>query len=94
MIVLDRLEEIKRDHLKAMQDLIIDILKALASPNMEIRRKTLNIALDLVTPQNIGEVIQVLKKEINLTQTQAFDQVLYTMLNDLWYTNNHISYRL
>ena len=83
MIVLDRLEEIKRDHLKAMQDLIIDILKALASPNMEIRRKTLNIALDLVTPQNIGEVIQVLKKEINLTQTQAFDQVLYTMLNDL-----------
>jgi len=83
VIVLDRLEEIKRDHLKAMQDLIIDILKALASPNMEIRRKTLNIALDLVTPQNIGEVIQVLKKEINLTQTQAFDQVLYTMLNDL-----------
>ena len=81
--MLDRLEEIKRDHLKAMQDLIIDILKALASPNMEIRRKTLNIALDLVTPQNIGEVIQVLKKEINLTQTQAFDQVLYTMLNDL-----------
>ena len=69
--------------MKAMQDLIIDILKALASPNMEIRRKTLNIALDLVTPQNIGEVIQVLKKEINLTQTQAFDQVLYTMLNDL-----------
>jgi len=66
-----------------MQDLVIDILKALASPNMEIRRKTLNIALDLVTPQNIGEVIQVLKKEINLTQTQAFDQVLYTMLNDL-----------
>ncbi len=59
-----------------MQDLVIDILKALASPNMEIRRKTLNIALDLVTPQNIGEVIQVLKKEINLTQTQAFDQVL------------------
>jgi coatomer subunit beta len=70
------LEEIKRDHLKVMQDLVIDILKALASPNMEIRRKTLNIALDLVTPQNIGEVIQVLKKEINLTQTQAFDQVL------------------
>ena len=68
-----------------MQDLVIDILKALASPNMEIRRKTLNIALDLVTPQNIGEVIQVLKKEINLTQTQAFDQVLYPCLRSSIY---------
>jgi coatomer subunit beta len=32
----------------------------------------LNIALELVTPANIGEVIVVFKKEMNRTQTEGF----------------------
>lgn len=73
--MLDRLEEIKKKHPKVMQDLVIDMLKALAAPNMDTRTKILNIALDLVTPQNISEVIQYLKREINATHMQAFDEV-------------------
>jgi coatomer subunit beta len=42
---------------------------------MDIRQKTLDIALDLVSPKNIEEVILVLKKEINKTQSKEFDKV-------------------
>ncbi len=42
---------------------------------MDIRQKTLDIALDLVSPKNIEEVILVLKKEINKTQAKELDKV-------------------
>ena len=34
----------------------MDILRALNSINMDIRKKTLDIALDLITSRNIDEV--------------------------------------
>lgn len=74
MIVLDRLLDIKKHHSKVLQELLMDILRALASPNMDIRRKTLDIALDLVSPKNIDEVILVLKKEINKTQAKEYEK--------------------
>eukprot|EP01114_Cavostelium_apophysatum_P024678 TRINITY_DN973_c0_g1_i2.p1 TRINITY_DN973_c0_g1~~TRINITY_DN973_c0_g1_i2.p1 ORF type:complete len:955 (+),score=319.11 TRINITY_DN973_c0_g1_i2:111-2975(+) len=74
MIVLDRLLTIKAHHSKILQELLMDILRALASPNMDIRQKTLDIALDLVSPKNIDEVILVLKKEIQKTQSKELDK--------------------
>ncbi|KAI3901284.1 hypothetical protein MKW92_051253 [Papaver armeniacum] len=47
-----------------MVDMIMDVLRALASPNMDIRRKTINIAFELITLHNIDEVVQALKKEV------------------------------
>lgn len=35
------------------------MLRALSSPNLDIRRKTLDIALDLITSRNIDEVRKV-----------------------------------
>jgi len=74
MIVLDRLLEIKKQHPKVLQELLMDTLRALNSPNMDIRRKTLDIALDLVNPKNIDEVISILKKEINKTQSKELEK--------------------
>ena len=37
----------------------MDILRALSSPNVDICRKTLCVAMDLVSPRNIEEVVQV-----------------------------------
>ena len=45
----------------------MDILRVLSSPDLEVRRKTLNLAMDLVTSRNIDELVLVLKKEINKT---------------------------
>ncbi len=80
MIVLDRLDAIRIRHKKTLQTLLMDILRALASPNMDIRKKTLDIALDLVSPQNIDEAILYLKKEISKTQSSGFEKVLLFLL--------------
>ncbi|GAM17731.1 hypothetical protein SAMD00019534_009060, partial [Acytostelium subglobosum LB1] len=76
MIVLDKLMDIKQSHPKIMQDLVMDILRALSSPNIDICKKILNIVLDSITPKNIDEIILVLKKEINKTQSKEFDKGL------------------
>lgn len=68
LIVLDRLQELKDKHKDVMQEQLLDVLRALSSPNLDIRRKTLDIALDLITSRNIDEVVMVLKKEIMKTQ--------------------------
>jgi coatomer subunit beta len=55
LIVLERLLVIKNKYPKILQELVMDVLRALACPALEIRKKTLDIALDLVSPKNIDE---------------------------------------
>jgi len=74
LIVLDRLHELKNKHKDVMQDVAMDILRALSSPNMDIRKKTLDIAMELITSRNIDEVVMVLKKEIMKTQNKDFEK--------------------
>jgi len=66
LIVLDRLIELKEvpAHEKVLQDLVMDILRVLAAPDMEVRKKTLNLALDLISSRNVEEMVLVLKKEV------------------------------
>lgn len=64
LIVLDRLSELKKHHSKVVQEILMDILRALSSPNIDICKKTLALAIDLVGPRNIEEVMQVLKREV------------------------------
>lgn len=59
LIVLERLAGLKKHHTKVLQEVLMDILRALSSPNVDICRKTLEVAMDLVTPRNIEEVVQV-----------------------------------
>jgi coatomer subunit beta len=69
LIVLDKIIVLKEvaTHEKVLQELVMDILRVLASPDFEVRRKTLNLALDLVTSRTIGEMVIVLKKELTKT---------------------------
>ncbi|CAN1220311.1 Coatomer subunit beta-1 [Linum perenne] len=68
LIILDRLLELKSSHKEIMVDMVMDVLRALSSPNLDIRRKTLDIALDLITARNVNEIVQMLKKEVVKTQ--------------------------
>ncbi|KAH9625345.1 hypothetical protein KSS87_022743 [Heliosperma pusillum] len=74
LIVLDRLQELKASHKEIMVDMIMDILRALASPNLDVKRKTLDIALDLITPRNVDEVVLMLKKEVVKTQSADLEK--------------------
>lgn len=40
----------------------MDILRVLATPDSEVRKKTLSLVLDLVSTRNIEDIVQVLKK--------------------------------
>ena len=64
LIVLDRLVAMKDSlsHEKILQELVMDILRVLAAPELEVRKKTLNLAMELVTSRNIEEMVLVLKK--------------------------------
>lgn len=70
LIVLDRLISLKDDPAqeKVLQDLVMDILRVLQASDLEVRRKTLDLAMDLVTSRNVGEMVLVLKKEVTKTE--------------------------
>ncbi|XP_020572479.1 coatomer subunit beta-1-like [Phalaenopsis equestris] len=74
LIVLERLNELKSSHSDIMVEMIMDVLRALSSPNVDIRRKTLDIALDLITPRNVDEVVLTLKKEVVKTQSGELEK--------------------
>ncbi|XP_030873087.1 coatomer subunit beta [Leptonychotes weddellii] len=66
LIVLDRLIELKEHpaHERVLQDLVMDILRVLSTPDLEVRKKTLQLTLDLVSSRNVEELVIVLKKEV------------------------------
>lgn len=66
LIVLDRLIALREApaHEKILQELVMDILRVLSAPDLEVRKKTLSLALDLVSSRNIEEMVLVLKKEV------------------------------
>lgn len=45
----------------------MDILRVLTSTDIEVRRKTLTLAMELVSSRNIDEMVLVLKKEVAKT---------------------------
>ncbi|XP_062501156.1 coatomer subunit beta-like isoform X2 [Corticium candelabrum] len=69
LIVLDRLLGLKENpiHERVLQDLVMDIVRVLSSPDLEVRKKCLDLVLDLVSSRNVDEVVLVLKKEVTNT---------------------------
>ncbi|ABO95545.1 predicted protein [Ostreococcus lucimarinus CCE9901] len=82
LIVLDRLTDLKKDNKELLQAMIMDILRAISSPNIDIKRKTLDLVLDLITPRNIDDVTSMLKTEViksqseNTSETGEYRQLL------------------
>jgi coatomer subunit beta len=62
LIVLDKIIQLKEvpSHEKVLQELVMDILRVLSSPDLEVRKKTLNLCSDLVTSRTIGNQINLL----------------------------------
>jgi coatomer subunit beta len=70
LIVLERLEGLKDKHSKILQELLMDVLRALASPNPDICQKVLAVAMDVVTSRSVQEVVNVLKREVQKTVSE------------------------
>ena len=75
LIVLDRLIALKDSAPaaeKVLQEMLMDILRILTvASDLEVKQKILNLALDLISPRNTEEMVQLLKKEVVKTLNES-----------------------
>ncbi|CAH8526201.1 unnamed protein product [Schistosoma rodhaini] len=64
LIVLSRLTDLRQYHERILQDLIMDIVQIINASDMEVRQKTLNLTMDLVTARTAEELIKIFRKEL------------------------------
>ncbi|GAA96582.1 uncharacterized protein L969DRAFT_88075 [Mixia osmundae IAM 14324] len=76
LIVLERVEVLRSKHEYVLNDLVMDILRVISSPDMEVKRKALALALDMVSSRNVSEVTSFLKKELLKTLDQQLEKNL------------------
>lgn len=54
----------------------MEILRVLSSPDIDVRRKSLDIALQMVSSKNVEEIVLLLKKELAKTvDEQQYEKV-------------------
>ncbi|ORZ31405.1 adaptin N terminal region-domain-containing protein [Catenaria anguillulae PL171] len=65
LIVLERITALVDQHEKVGgDDLPVDLLRVLATPDMQVRRNACKVALQLTNARNVDAVVGVLKKEL------------------------------
>lgn len=74
LIVLDRVDQLRKKNEGVLDDLIMEILRVLSSPDIDVRRKALSIALEMVSSKNVEEVVLLLKKELSKTVDQEYEK--------------------
>ena len=84
LIVLDRVDQLRRRNEGVLDDLTMEILRVLASPDMDVRRKALKLALEMVSSKNVDEVVMLLKKELQKTVDEQYEKVRHTDTNLSW----------
>ncbi|KUJ07994.1 Coatomer, beta subunit [Mollisia scopiformis] len=74
LIVLDRVDALRQKNEGVLDDLIMEILRVLSSPDIDVRRKALDIAMEMVSSKNVEEVVLLLKKELSKTVDQEYEK--------------------
>lgn len=75
--MLDRLIELRENtpNEKVLQELLMDILRVLSATDLEVRKKILHLALDLVSSRNVHEMVMFLKKEIDKSNNETQEDI-------------------
>lgn len=79
LIVLDRFDTLRAKHEHVLDGMVMDILKVLSSQDMEVKRKAIGIALEMVTSRNVEDVVLFMKKQLTSTMEQEYDKVSITL---------------
>lgn len=74
LIVLDRVDQLRRRNEGVLDDLTMEILRVLSSPDLDVRRKALGIALEMVSSKNVQEIVMLLKKELSKTVDEQYEK--------------------
>ncbi|KAL2818264.1 adaptin N terminal region-domain-containing protein [Aspergillus granulosus] len=74
LIVLDRVDQLRIRNEGVLDDLTMEILRVLSSPDIDVRRKALGIALEMVSSKNVEEIVMLLKKELAKTVDEQYEK--------------------
>jgi vesicle coat complex subunit len=87
LIVLDKVSQLRKNNEGILDDLTMEILRVLSSPDLDVRKKALELALDMVSSKNVEEVVMLLKKELAKTVDEQYEKVRHKLpLSDI---SNH-----
>lgn len=79
LICLERVDQLRIRNEGVLDDLTMEALRVLSSPDIDVRRKALNLAMEMVSSKNVEEIIMLLKKELAKTVDEQYEQVGYTV---------------
>lgn len=79
-IVLERLDQLRRRHEGILDDLVMDILRLLSAPDVGVRGKVLGVVMKLTSRRNVGDVVEMLKKELFRTVSSDDKSSEYRLL--------------
>ncbi|KAK9465355.1 adaptin N terminal region-domain-containing protein [Lipomyces arxii] len=74
LIVLERVDQLRKRNEGVLNELVMEILRVLTSPDIDVRRKALEIALEMISSKNVEEIILLLKKELTKTLDQDYEK--------------------
>ncbi|KAG4032411.1 hypothetical protein MFRU_007g03140 [Monilinia fructicola] len=74
LIVLDKVDLLRQKNEGVLDDLTMEILRVLSSPDIDVRKKALDLALEMVSSKNVEDVVLLLKKELSKTVDQEYEK--------------------
>ena len=74
LIVLEKVNQLRKANEGVLDDLTMEILRVLSSPDLDVRRKALELAMDMVSSKNVEEVVMLLKKELAKTVDEQYEK--------------------
>ncbi|KUL91593.1 hypothetical protein ZTR_01687 [Talaromyces verruculosus] len=74
LIVLDRVDQLRIRNEGVLEDLTMEILRVLSSPDIDVRHKALSIAMEMVSSKNVEEIVMLLKKELAKTVDEQYEK--------------------
>ena len=74
LIVLEKVNQLRKANEGVLDDLTMEILRVLSSPDLDVRRKALELAMDMVSSKNVEEVVLLLKKELTKTVDEQYEK--------------------
>jgi len=74
LIVLEKVNQLRKTNEGILDDLTMEILRVLSSPDLDVRKKALDLAMDMVSSKNVEEVVMLLKKELAKTVDEQYEK--------------------
>ena len=74
LIVLEKVNQLRQANHGILDDLTMEILRVLTSPDLTVRKKALELAMDMVSSKNVEEVVMLLKKELSKTMDEQYEK--------------------